>query len=135
MKHLKISLLLLVCISLLLVGCQSQTDGGAFEYPSNDNGSEQSSNPISPFQYDSFDDFKKSVSKKNADKLYASFVEEGVNSEQLDKIKYFVKKLQSKGNGIPYSEGKEIELRKEEGFPKISFFLFDVRSKCCTKYP
>lgn len=122
MKYLKISILILVCISLMLVGCQSQIDGGASEYPSNDNGNHQSSDQISPFQYDSFADLKKSVSKKNADQLYASFVEEGVNSEQLDKIKYFVKKLQSQDNGVPYLDGKEIKLRNEEGFSNISFF-------------
>ena len=36
MKHLKISLLLLVCISLMLVGCQSQIDGGTSDKQNDD---------------------------------------------------------------------------------------------------
>ena len=92
--------------------------------PGNADDSVSASPPyISSFDYDSFSEFKKAINKEK--KLYAELSDMRASEEITANFKAFVEKYQSQGVIVPYWNGKEIELRNEEGFSNISFFLLN----------
>lgn len=81
---------------------------------------------IYPLTYYSLNDLKSSISQKNENKIYDKLKEDGIGNENIDKIKFFVKKLQSHNITVPYLSGKVIQFRNREGFSNISLYASEL---------
>lgn len=81
---------------------------------------------IHPLTYYSLNDLKSSISQKNENKIYDKLKEDGIGNENIDKIKFFVKKLQSHNITVPYLSGKVIQFRNREGFSNISLYASEL---------
>lgn len=81
---------------------------------------------IRPLTYYSLNDLKSSISQKNENKIYDKLKEDGIGNENIDKIKFFVKKLQSHNITVPYLSGKVIQFRNREGFSNISLYASEL---------
>lgn len=81
---------------------------------------------FSSIYYDSFVDLKKLINRKDEEALYAEFIENGVENEQIDKVKFFVEKFRAQNIVVPYLNGNLIELRNEDGFSNITLFVSEA---------
>ena len=121
--------ILLICLCLLLCSCNG-ANLPSHSMPGNaDDGVSASPPYISSFDYDSFSDFKKAINKEK--ELYAELSDMRASEEITANFKAFVERYQSQGVIVPYWNGKEIELRNEEGFSNISFFPSELYNRPC----
>ncbi|MBQ8742806.1 MAG: membrane lipoprotein lipid attachment site-containing protein [Clostridia bacterium] len=136
----KIIITLFVCIALLLTGCQQ---GQETEPPKNNDPKDKTTQDsdsenqvhantplIEPFRYNSLADFKNSLSQKNESELYSELEKQGATSEEINKTKLFVEKLQSQNIIVPHLNGKAIELRNREG-SNVSLYISEAYDLPC----
>lgn len=81
---------------------------------------------IRPLTYYSLNDLKSSISQKNESKMYEKLEEDGIGKENIEKMKYFVRELQSHNITVPYLSGKVIQFRNREGFSNISLYASEL---------
>lgn len=79
-----------------------------------------------PFAYDTFDEFKDAICEENEDELYAELLEQEIGNGQADIFLSFVRKFRAQRMRVPYIGGEVAELRNEEGFSNISFFISEL---------
>lgn len=113
---------LCLCFCLCLCSCSNESPN-AYNFTDAPVG-EPNQPVIFSFDYYSLADFKNSLD--NEEKMYAELSEKGVKSETVDKFKGFVGKMRSKNIVVPYSNGKVLELRNEEGYPGIGIFSSEL---------
>ena len=112
---------LFVVACLLLCSCNSNlTDTKIHKSVGGDeNGSPAASSSI---EFNSFDDLQKALNLQNENTLYSYFLEQGIESKQIDNVKVLVNAIRMGNNIVPYLDGDKIELRNEDGFGNITLY-------------
>lgn len=136
MKKYAIVLIALLC--LLLCACNSTDSAGTVsnigdsDIIGSDTGSLQvddnspAPNYIYPLHYNSVSEFKNSISKENAEKIYAEYLVAKLPLEKINALKAFVGKIQTQDFIVPCINGKVVDFRNKEGFYNISLFASEA---------
>ena len=122
-KYVAIIMAIMLCLGVC--ACDNIDSSDTVNNSSHDNTNSPSAT-IYPLTYDSLNDLKSSISQKNENKIYDKLKEDGIENENIDKIKLFVEKLQSHNITVPYLSGKVIQFRNREGFSNISLYASEV---------
>lgn len=133
-KYVALVMAIMLCLVMAIMLClgvcacdnidSSDAVNDSFATVNNSSYDNANSSPptIYPLCYDSLNELKRSISRKNENKIYDQLKEDGIGNENIDKIKFFVKKMQSHNITVPYLSGKVIQFGNREGFPNISIY-------------
>lgn len=134
----KYTIIMIALFCLLLCACSS-TDSSGLGGVAGDSditksntaslsGIENPSAPdyIYPLSYNSFNEFQNSISKENAEKIYAEYSAAKISTENINKLKAFVNEIQTQEVVVPCLNGKVIDLRNKEGLPNISLYVSEA---------
>ncbi len=136
--------LILALIPVLLKPSSLPTPGDTETPPSEDKPPKQDTTPSPPYierppvqdasppsymyplDYDTFDEFKNAISEENEETVYAALLEQGAGDDQTDVFKSFIRKFRAQHMMVPYVGNEVMELRNQEGFSNISFFVSEA---------